>query len=440
MKQKRSGILKVMLLTLLFIATGLSAQFAGGTGTATDPYQISTPEHLSNISSLLGTNNENIYYKMINDIDLTAYLSTGGAGYNGGLFWAPIGTNYMEFQGSFDGNGKTVRGLKVGHTLTSSYWSSGLFGYTATTARIFHLNVENANISGTAYCGVLVGKNEGTISFCSVSGSVTGDNPCGGLAGKNGGMITECYSTASSKSLVNTSGGLVGSNTGSISTSYAAGLVSGVAPLGGITASSTGSVNSSYWDRTVTNQLHSAGSSDSFGKLTADMKKQATYVGWNFVSTWLITENVSYPYFSATPGTGTVDDPVLIYTIERFSSLRNLTGNSNAAKYCKLMVDLDLTTYLANGGDGYNNGAFWLPIGTADAPFSAHLDGNGKRISNLKIRRTDTDNVGLFGYVTGEIKNLGVTIAGNDSVVGKSYVGGFAGQNKGTIANCYEKK
>ena len=53
------------------------------------------------------------------------------------------------------------------------------------------------------------------------------------------------------------------------------------------------------------------------------------------------------------------------------------------------------------GADG------WIPIGTRDNPFSAILEGNGFVIRNLAIRR-DQEYIGLFGYATGTIRNLGL--------------------------------
>ena len=98
----------------------------------------------------------------------------------------------------------------------------------------------------------------------------------------------------------------------------------------------------------------------------------------------------------------------------------------------------------------------WTPIGTSANPFKGNFDGNGHTISNLKINKPSSSNVGLFGFTTdGEIKNVhvenasvtgrlnvgvvagtpyttrydNITVTGNVTVTGMSYVGGVLGKN-----------
>lgn len=92
---------------------------------------------------------------------------------------------------------------------------------------------------------------------------------------------------------------------------------------------------------------------------------------------------------------------------------------------------LDGTFTLANDIDlsGYDN---FDPIGTnADQPFTGKLNGQGFRINNLKIDRTDGNRQGLFGYLkNAEIKDLGLA---DVSIVGKNDVGGLAGVALGAV-------
>ena len=80
----------------------------------------------------------------------------------------------------------------------------------------------------------------------------------------------------------------------------------------------------------------------------------------------------------------------------------------------------------------------WEPIGffsfTDPLPFSGEFDGNGKKITGLKVNKPSIDCVGLFGYVVnGTIKSLEVS----GSVLGKENVGGVLGCNSsGTVENC----
>ncbi|MGB6873807.1 MAG: GLUG motif-containing protein [Dehalococcoidia bacterium] len=99
----------------------------------------------------------------------------------------------------------------------------------------------------------------------------------------------------------------------------------------------------------------------------------------------------------------------------------NLAGNHI------LMNDLDstapgyeeLASPTANGGKG------WQPIGT----FTGSFDGQGYEIRDLH-------DAGLFGRVfpRGVIKDVGVV---NATVTGEWNVGSLAGENWGTVSNCY---
>ena len=65
-QRSRGKLLICVLLALAFWGFGNKAmgQFAGGTGTETDPYQISTPDHLVQLFYYLG--NDNVHYRVCN--------------------------------------------------------------------------------------------------------------------------------------------------------------------------------------------------------------------------------------------------------------------------------------------------------------------------------------------------------------------------------------
>ena len=85
--------------------------------------------------------------------------------------------------------------------------------------------------------------------------------------------------------------------------------------------------------------------------------------------------------------------------------------------------------------------ANWTPIGTIGLPFGGTYDGGNYKIENLNINTSDSFQ-GLFGFVTGVIKN--VTVKGEIIVTTKSLpyshslVGGIAGgiNNGAEIINC----
>ena len=92
--------------------------------------------------------------------------------------------------------------------------------------------------------------------------------------------------------------------------------------------------------------------------------------------------------------------------------------------------------------DSYWNNKEWTPIGTTKANnFAGTFNGNGKKIYNLKVAEMSAAYVGLFGYVSGTIENLGI-VSGSvkpTSTAAKIYVGALAGYLTGTVENCYSQ-
>ena len=77
----------------------------------------------------------------------------------------------------------------------------------------------------------------------------------------------------------------------------------------------------------------------------------------------------------------------------------------------------------------------WTPVGDSSTPFKGTFDGDGHKITGLKI--TSGSYIGLFGYVGGgaEIKNVNLVGA---NVSGVKRVGALIGQIKGNakVSNC----
>lgn len=135
-----------------------------------------------------------------------------------------------------------------------------------------------------------------------------------------------------------------------------------------------------------------------------------------------------------------------IATPEDLASINDSAASLNG--YYVQTADIDLTSYLAQGGKGYNDGQLWKPIGlyhdvsdgTAyNDSFKGTYDGTGHVIKGLAMVRSDETayNAGLFGcvYSTATITNLGVISASPLSF--RSYSGGFVGANAGIIKNCF---
>ena len=90
-------------------ASGNTTDFLGGSGTEADPYLISNKTHLNNVRNYLNAN-----FKLMCDIDFAdADFAEGGAFYNNGKGFTPIGSWTNKFTGTFDGNGFAVKKLYI---------------------------------------------------------------------------------------------------------------------------------------------------------------------------------------------------------------------------------------------------------------------------------------------------------------------------------------
>ena len=120
-----------------------------------------------------------------------------------------------------------------------------------------------------------------------------------------------------------------------------------------------------------------------------------------------------------------------IYTKDDLDNIRlNMTG-----KYI-LMNDIVFTDDdYANGGDFYNSGKGWVPIGTGDVPFKGTLNGNNHRITGIYINVPNENDIGLFGVVNNDaiIQNLTLNEV---NITAKMNAGGIAGYSSAVIQNC----
>jgi hypothetical protein len=113
--------LVLVLISLLGATSASFAQFAGGSGSASDPYQIATPAQLAAMDAY--ANSEGLHFELTADIDLASYL--GDATDVGNPGWLPIGSGSgAAFLGNFNGNNHTISGLWVSRPADTSV---GLF-------------------------------------------------------------------------------------------------------------------------------------------------------------------------------------------------------------------------------------------------------------------------------------------------------------------------
>lgn len=118
--------------------------------------------------------------------------------------WIPIGTNANPFNGSFQGNQKTVKNLKITDATLNN---AGFFGNArgGSGAEIANLTLENVNIRANHTVGALGGYMVVKTSNCNVIGdiTITGTFMVGGLVGDHYSMITNSHVRGNEGSSVN---------------------------------------------------------------------------------------------------------------------------------------------------------------------------------------------------------------------------------------------
>lgn len=168
---------------------------------------------------------------------------------------------------------------------------------------------------------------------------------------------------------------------------------------------------------------------------TANRTVTANFVDQTEVSgsgNWVVTVDESGDVPSGgfvTDGDGNVtisNEEGLAWLISNVNALNGCSGNSYENHTITLTDDVDMSAHM------------WVPIGTAEHPFSGTFNGNGHTITGI-TRSTEFPHMGLFGYTEGAtIKNVIVnaTLSGNSNTMG-AIVGTLANSSAktaGTVA------
>jgi hypothetical protein len=439
-----------LLLAIVLSTSFVFAQYAGGSGTLADPYQIATADQLSEIRNDLDK-----YFVQVNNINLSNFdYDSDGKG------WMPIGgaggTDY--FKGHYDGQGFVISGLFIDRPNTNDIGLFGLVGASDKTTEIIITNVclHNVNVNGAVGVGGLIGgvvSNDLTVIQYSYvkNGTITGDGDVGGLIGYTksfldnastgdrptisksftdaevywsettsgtnfGGLvgnsrktlIENSYSrssvtvdnTTASLGSIGNVGGLVGliSNRTNISKSYSTGAIIAIGSptitnVGGLVGFSEGNseATDSYWDVETSGLSESDGGT---GKTTSELTTESTFSDYDFTNLWGIDPNINdgYPYLR--DGLG----GVLPIILEYFQA--ELNNNE---------VELTWKTTAESNNDFFtiersNNGIDFTVVTTiegagnsSESHFYSYTDANILNgISYYRLRQTDFD--GKFEY------------------------------------------
>ena len=259
-KKQRNRLFTMLMLVMAILMPcgGAWAQTppSKGDGSADKPYKISTAAELAWFRDQVNSGNNRVSATLTEDIDLAEFChAADGTTYTDELSWTPI----TWFQGTFDGNGKTISNLYI--NATSNY--TGFFGY-AYVGSIKNITFDNARVKNTGgyNFGILVGnagsciiENIKTLANCSVEG----ENYVGGIAGVANGNISNCENRATVKG-IRYLGGVVAAYSGNSITSCANyGVVTGsgesVGGIAGYFNSGTIQNSANYGDVTGTDNV-----------------------------------------------------------------------------------------------------------------------------------------------------------------------------------------
>lgn len=219
---------------------------AGGTGTASDPYIISTVGDLVQVGG-----DTDAYYRIVNDLDMSDYPFT----------W----TTVSEFSGQIDGEGHYIQNLYV----STDDYRAGMFGYLERGAVVENMVLVSPEVQvcdGNEYAGTIAGAAMGaTIENVHIYNGVLTD-PTAAVKATVGGIIglSSTYGTIESCSYEGTitaaaaamTGGIAGMTRTTTTTNNASfsGVLTGATSVGGIIgeAYSSSDVTNSHVDADIT--------------------------------------------------------------------------------------------------------------------------------------------------------------------------------------------
>ena len=216
-KKQRNRLFTMLLLVMAILmpygGAWAQTQPSKGDGKVGNPYIITTAEELAWFRDQVNGGNKKICAKIADNvevIDLKNFCHAADASKKiDEQSWVPIGNSNKLYQGTFDGNGKTITNLYI----NANQKYMGLFGYTYQST-IKNLTFENANVTNTqSNTGILVGKAGygSTLQNIKISKTcqIKGGNYTGGIAGELAGNAYNCvnYTTVQG---IKSVGGLFG--------------------------------------------------------------------------------------------------------------------------------------------------------------------------------------------------------------------------------------
>ena len=330
--------------------------------------------------------------------------------------WIPIGSDAEhKYVGVFDGKGYSIVGIS-NEFVSLKPACSGLFGYIGIGGVVKNITVTDANIivsskadSDAVYVGAVAGYNEGT--FKNIH------------SGKSGNTVRSISSNDGDSRLY--AGGLVGYNAGTITDSDArgSGQVSALSNNSNVTKQSYAGGIAGYNGGTVSNC-----SCDSGDSITAESYSNAyvgAIAGYNGSNATIVNcENCGSASLSAetkSNNTFVCAGGIAGYNLGTITnSVERGTGTIRAT-YSLIKKE---SSYYAGGIAGYSgadNGKATIVNCYSCASESITAESAAGGLVGCNGANSSVENAYFCG--TGEVK--------------ADYVGGVAGENTGSILNCY---
>lgn len=348
------------------------------------------------------------------------------------------------------------------------------------------------SVSSKKGTGGLVGENEGTVKNSYATGDVAGDENVGGFVGDNEGLITNSYATGTISGNKDVGGFMGDNHGGTVENSFSTGEAIGFDRIGGFNGvNHEGNIINSYWNKPTGSSLSGVGSIKKGDVEYFTIENNENYFYdtnnaplnlWEFPPWSRENNNKDYPVLESgseeivelplpsplpssqppppspsppppsspppppppppspspsppPPGEQEEEEEEGIISIYNCENLQAIQQGLSASYKLQNNIDCSETK-------NWNNGKGFKPIGYDSNSgasghqgnkFTGNFDGQGYLITNLFIKRPNEDNIGLFGYSEGTIKNVGLI---NIDFSGREEVGGV-GKNGGIITTMY---
>ena len=398
-----------------------------GDGSSTS-YVITTAEELAYLAILVNTDVDDF------EGDTVLFRPSNGVLNLSTHLWTPIGSMdpvteiFSSFNGIFDGQNNTIDQMFVidnhyKEDAETGNWALGLFGEIGVyddigKAKVKDLKMTNPHVSGTYGVAAIIGAgNYGTVSNCSVvNGEISGIMMVGGVAGWNEGIISNCNnsSTITGSEYV---GGIAGHTYegGTISQCTNSGEISGVEDndmirfIAGITGSSKGTVTNCNNTATVFGLGYVGGIvGDGEEALVISCSNSGKISGVGYIGGVVGSVGI----LSNCYNTGAVFGTISIGGVAGWSLEGKITSCYNEG-------EVSGTEYVA-GILGYGGATI----------LNCHNVGKIIGVEGTELIRFIAGIVGYNDEATINCYNTG-------AVSGLGYVGGIIGDADGDVTNCY---